>query len=319
MIDFALAPALVDARRIARAHAHIDRSLLESPMLELEIAGRRIALKNESGNRLGCFKGRGADWYVQDSLQPAYVCASAGNFGLALADAAARRGGRAVVFVASGANPYKVARIRAAGAEVIVAGDDFDAAKDAARAHARRHGLPMVEDGAITEIAEGAGTIAIELLRDARCDAVYVPVGNGALAAGVGAWIRAHAPLTAVIGVASAGARVMHDVWHAHRSADVEAARRAIRSAQSHTLADGIAVRVPVPAAVAALDQVLDDFVVVDDAALVAAQSLVAARTGLAVELSAVAGLAAILALASGADHGDGAAATIVTGANVAR
>jgi threonine dehydratase len=283
----------LSAERIAAARRVIDLSLQGTPV----VRDRDVLLKDETAGPLGCFKGRGADLFVAElGERTPLVCASAGNFGLAVADAGRRRGVPVTVFVSRNANPRKVARIRAAGGEVVVAGEDFDAAKDAARMHP---GACFVEDGDIAAISEGAGTIAAEL---EPVDVILVPVGNGALIAGIGTWMRAHHPRTRVIGVCASGAPVMRTCWHERRV--VEAPARV------DTIADGIAVRVPVPAAVDDLSHVVDDMLLVDDDQLRAAMEGLRARTGIVAEPSAVAGLAL-------AHRFTGRIATILTGGNV--
>jgi threonine dehydratase len=311
----------LSAARIEAARGLIEPAFLETPQRRDDGLSSRLGcelvIKDETAGPLGCFKGRGADLFVSRDL-PAHaretggpvVCASAGNFGLALADAGRRRGVPVVVFVATSANAFKVARIRDCGAEVIEVGRDFDAAKAAAREHALSRGCALVEDGAEIAIAEGAGTIAAELCGDGPLDAVVVPVGNGALIAGVGTWVRARSPATRVVGVCSAGAAVMRDCW-LRGSAD------AAGDARADTIADGIAVRVPVPAAVDDLALVVDEFVAVDDEQLLAAMVDLHALTGLAAEPSAVAGLAAI---AADRERFAGLrVATILTGGNLTR
>jgi threonine dehydratase len=297
-----LADMRLSAERVAAARRVIDPSLLATPV----VRDGDVLLKDETVGRLGCFKGRGADLFVaQRHERTPLVCASAGNFGLALADAGRRRGVPVTVFVSRHANPRKVARIRSAGGEVIVAGDDFDAAKEAARAH---RGGQFVEDGDIAAISEGAGTIAAELGEQLATvgftdlDFILVPVGNGALIAGIGTWMRAHHPQTRVIGVCATGAPVMRDCWRERRVVDPPA--------RVGTIADGIAVRVPVPAAVEDLGHVVDDMLLVDDDQLRAAMQALRARTGIIAEPSAVAGLAL-------AHQFTGRVATILTGGNV--
>src|SRR5919197_606067 len=121
-------------------------------------------------------------------------------------------------------------------------------------AHAQRTGARLVEDGAEPAIAEGAGSIAVELSQwPETIDAVYVPVGNGALITGVGHWLKAYAPRTEVVGVCAAGAPAMLESWSAG----------AVR-ATDHvaTIADGIAVRVPVDLAVQHLASSVDRMLV---------------------------------------------------------
>lgn len=280
--------------RVAAARGLIERSFLDTPQRSYPELSKRLGcdlvIKDETAGPLGCFKGRGADLHVRQ-LRDArgLVCASAGNFGLALADAGQRASIPVTVFASTQASAFKLTRIRQYGGNVIQEGEDFDAAKDAARAYAAVRGLAFVEDGAEVAITEGAGTIALELDADGPFDAVVIPVGNGALAAGMGTWIRHGSASTRIVGVCSEGAPVMRECWlHGF-----DAARTDVGIA---TIADGIAVRVPVPEAVDDLSHVLHDFVLASDAQLRSAMGLVRELTGLVAEPSAVAGIAAIAA-----------------------
>jgi threonine dehydratase len=301
----------LSADRIDAARGQIDGRFLDTPSWSHPALsswlGCELVVKDEGQTALGCFKGRGADLFVHRLAGPGrLVCASAGNFGLALADAGRRRGLPVVVFVSTRASAFKVARIRALGAAIIASGDDFDAAKAAARAHAAGGGGTYVEDGAELAISEGAGTIGAEL-GDLAVDTVLAPVGNGALIAGIGTWLRARRPATRVIGVCSAGAPVMRDCWQR----GIEAAS----GARVDTIADGIAVRVPVPAAVDDIAAVVDDMVLVDDHAIVAAMRALYTLTGAVAEPSAVAGIAAIAAAPT--RFAGARVATVLTGSNL--
>jgi threonine dehydratase len=192
------------------------------------------------------------------------------------------------VFAAESANPLKVAAMRALGADVRLAGADFDAAKQHAREHAAAAGALYVEDGALPEIAEGAGTIALEVTEAAGVpDVALVPLGNGALVTGVGAWLRHAAPATRVVAVVASGAPSMLHSFHA---------RRAVPTERADTIADGIAVREPVPWAVEQMAATVDEVVAVEDAAIIQAMQLVHEHAGLVVEPAGAAGLAALLA-----------------------
>ncbi len=191
------------------------------------------------------------------------------------------------VFAAHTANPLKLEQMRRLGAEVVLVGDDFDAAKDAAREHAAGSGGRFVEDGAEPAIAEGAGSLAVELAEwPEPIDAVYVPVGNGALITGVGRWLKAHAPGTEVVGVCATGAPAMFESW---RAASPRSTERAA------TIADGIAVRVPVAQAVRNLGGSVDRMVLVEDSLLVEAMQVLFGALGVVVEPAGAAGLAGVL------------------------
>ena len=192
-----------------------------------------------------------------------------------------------VVFAAESANRLKLERMRELGADVRLAGCDFDEAKQHARAFADETGAHFIEDGREPAIAEGAGTIAMELGRWPQIfDFALIPLGNGALLAGIGTWMKATSPTTRRIGVCAAGAPSMarslqHEVPESTESVA--------------TIADGIAVRVPVPEALTDLAGVVDEVLLMDDQTLIAAMQLAFRHHGLVVEPAGVAGLAAAL------------------------
>ena len=280
---------------IAEAASSIDPVFTATPQYLCEalsaVLGCCLTLKVETANPIRSFKGRGADHFLARVVargdRRALVCASAGNFGQALAYACRRHGRALVVYAAENASPLKVARMRALGAEVRLAGEDFDAAKAAARAFAGDTGAWMVEDGREPEISEGAGSLAVELLaRGDAFDDLLVPLGNGALLNGVARWVKAASPATTVIGVCAEGADAMQCSWHDGRVVE----RAAVR-----TIADGIAVRVPVPEAVEDMRDQVDDVVLVDDGAIVEAMRLLFEHAGQVCEPAGAAGVAAIL------------------------
>ena len=192
-----------------------------------------------------------------------------------------------IVFAAETANPRKLARMRELGANVRLAGCDFDEAKQHARVFAHETGTWFIEDGREPAISEGAGTIALELCRWPHAfDFVLAPLGNGALLAGMGTWMKVHSPATRRIGVCAAGAPAMALSINSGAPESTESVA---------TIADGIAVRVPVPEALTDLSGVVDEVLLVEDEALVEAMQLLFRRHGLMVEPAGVAGLAAVI------------------------
>jgi threonine dehydratase len=298
---------VLDARR------HIDRVFLRSSLLTaaaLDAAtGCHVLAKSELANPIGCFKGRGADLFCATVLAPgeSVVCASAGNFGQGLAYAANRRGHACTVFASIRANPVKLDAMRRLGAEVRLSGMDFDAAKITAREHATQTGQRWVEDGAEPAIADGAGTLALELLDAAPFDTLVVPLGNGALLDGVGRVMRALAPQVRVVAVVAASAPAMKLSLEAGRSVATEHAQ---------TIADGIAVRVPIAATLPRLRECCDDIVAVSEAELFAAMQMIHRTLGIVVEPAGAAGVAAMLAEPT--RYAGQRIATILTGGNIA-
>jgi threonine dehydratase len=278
--------------RIREAAGLIDPVFLNTPQFVCEPLSEQLGitcvLKVECINPIRSFKGRGTDYLLQRLGHHAagFVCASAGNFGQGMAYAARKRGDRLTVFAAVNANPLKVDRMRALGATVVLEGADFDAAKEAAERTAAETGSMYVEDGLLAPITEGAGTVALELCRMERpLDAVFVPLGNGALVNGMGAWIKRFSPATKVVAVCPAGAPAMELSWRAGH---------AISTPTMSTIADGIAVRVPVPEALDDMRSTVDEMMLVTDEEILGAMRMLFAATALVVEPAGAAGLAAL-------------------------
>ena len=288
--------APISLERIEEARSIIDPVFLDTPQFRSddlsEALGADVSFKIECLNPIRSFKGRGACTFAhhnRDVGRFPWVCASAGNFGQGLAYAARERAIPLRVFAAETANPLKVSRMRSLGAEVTLAGRDFDAAKDAARLYAAESGATFVEDGRDPAITEGAGTIGIEILRfPDRFDAVLIPLGNGALLNGVGTWLKAHSPATAVIGVGAARAPSMERSFRSRTPVALEDS--------ASTVADGVATRVPVPEAVATMLDVADDVLLADEDAILASMRILFRELGLVVEGAGALTLAAATA-----------------------
>jgi threonine dehydratase len=271
------------------------------------LPGRTLFLKREDGHELGAFKWRGALPVVEEYRQQGHasvVTASTGNHGAATAWAAARHGMTAVVFVPERASAAKLELLRRLGAELVVGGADLDEAKAAGVEYARAHGLPFFQDGAEPAQYRGYGGIADEILAEVTPDAVLVPVGNGALLAGIGLRLGARSPATRRIGVVAAGAPVMARSFQAGQ---------VVESSQSATFADGMAVRVAIPFAVEALATAADEMAEVTDRAIAEAVGAFA-EAGMRVEGSAAAALAGAWQLE---DRLEGVVVLVVTGRNI--
>jgi len=301
--------------RITEAYALIPTIFRDSPQFVCEGLSRQLGLrvlcKIECINPIRSFKGRGAWFFLARegrSSEP-LVTASAGNFGQGIAYAARASGQRLVIFAATTADPAKVARMRALDADVRLTGSDFDAAKEEARRFALEHSLRFIEDGREPAISEGAGTIALELCQWLQpIDAVFVPVGNGALVNGIGRWMHAHAPTCRVIGVCAEGAPAMAESWRSGRLCT---------TAQAETVADTIAVRIPVPEALHEMESTVDEMILVSDDSLREAVRLLYRELGLVVEPSGAASLAAAIQAAS--QYRDRLVAIVISGGNFAQ
>ncbi len=284
------------------------------------IAGHPVVVKVETENPVGSFKGRGT-WLAVRRLAAdglvgrdrPVVVASSGNFGQGVAYAARAAGVGAVVFCDAAVNPVKADRIRALDADLRLVGRDFDEARAASEAFAAEGGLTLLVDGDDVSVATGAATIALEVT-DAtdrgelpQIANAYVPVGNGALIVGIGAWLRQRGGEgVRVAGVQSEAAPSMERSWREGRI---------VETSDAATYAEGIATRVPVPMALTLMDGRVDEMLLVGEADLHAAQAVLTSELGLTAEGSAAASWAGLLA---DRDRRSGASLVIVTGANVA-
>ena len=277
---------------IEDAYNIIDPVFLNSPQVMYDepegLPGVKLVLKIETLNPIRSFKGRGADLLISRlSDRAPIVCASAGNFGQAIAYSCRKRGISLKIFAAANANALKVARMRALGADVILYGEDFDTAKIEARRVAAKQGLRFVEDALDIETLEGAGTIALELMNfSVKPDVLVVSLGNGALFNGLAFVMRHYSPGTKLVAVQAEGAPAMVESYHA---------RRAIMHKEVNTIADGIAVRIPIEQALKDMEGMADDTILVSDDAIIRAMQWLLQNAGIAAEPAGAAGMAAIL------------------------
>ena len=270
----------------------IDPVFLHTPQYPADslsrLLGTKILIKVETANPIRSFKGRGAE-YLASKLPKGtkLLTASAGNFGQAMAYACGRRGIDLTVYASVNANLFKLERMRMLGAAVVLHGADFDEAKIEAKRAAGATGVRMVEDGFDAETGEGAGTIGIELAEwKEQIDAVLLPLGNGALACGVGRYLKEARPEIRVVAIQSEGAPAMLASWRR---------KEVVHFDSISTIADGIGVRIPIPECVRDMEGIIDDGIFVTDASLIAAMRLAHEHLGLVLEPSGAAGLAAIL------------------------
>jgi threonine dehydratase len=277
---------------IRHAARVIDPVFLRTPQYYAEplsrFLGCRIVVKVETANPIRSFKGRGAE-YLASKIPPKtkLITASAGNFGQAMAYACRGREIDLTVYASVNANRFKLERMRTLGATLGLHGEDFDAAKIEAKRVAHESGARLVEDGLDVETGEGAGTIGLELADwNEQLDAVLLPLGNGALACGVGRFLKHVRPEIRVIAIQSAGAPAMLESWRQ---------KRVITFDTISTIADGIGVRIPIPECVQDMEGVIDDGILVNDASLIEAMRLAHEHLGLVLEPSGAAGLAAVL------------------------
>lgn len=212
-----------------------------------EALGCTVWVKHENHGPTGAFKVRGGitfiDWLRRAHPdRPGIITATRGNHGQSQARAARAAGLRAVIYVPRGNSVEKNAAMRAFGAELVEFGEDFDTARVEAMRVAEAEGLYPVPPFH-RELVRGVATYALEFFTAApELDTVYVPIGCGSGICGVIAARDALGLRTKVVGVVSteaAGAKLSAEAGHV------------VETQSARTFADGMAVRVPVAAALA--------------------------------------------------------------------
>lgn len=212
-----LRAADVDAAS-ARLRGVVAPTRLEDCARLSTATGATVLLKREDQQAVRSYKLRGA-YNLMAQLDPAeraagVVCASAGNHAQGVAFACAALGIRGRIYLPRTTSRQKRDRIRAHGGdtvEVMLVGDTYDAAADAARRHEAETGAVLVPPFDDVRTMAGQGTVAREILQQLGRppDVLIVPVGGGGLIGGVVAYLSERAPAVRVIGVEPAGAASM--------------------------------------------------------------------------------------------------------------
>jgi threonine dehydratase len=228
--------------RILKARVYdvaIESPLDPAPRLSRRL-GNEVLLKREDLQPVFSFKLRGAYNKIAHLSEAAaargVICASAGNHAQGVALAARRRGVAALIVMPVTTPEIKVQAVADLGGEVVLHGDDYDAAYERALALSRERNLVFVHPFDDPDVIAGQGTIAVEVLRQTAgdLDAIFVPVGGGGLIAGIATYVKYLYPRIRVIGVEPEEAAGMYESLKAGRRVTLE---------RVGLFADGVAVK----------------------------------------------------------------------------
>ena len=229
--------------------------------------GCEVWVKHENHTPVGAFKVRGGLVYVERMKRErpgvaGIVSATRGNHGQSLAYAGRRFGVPVAIVVPRGNSVEKNASMRALGAELVEFGRDFDEARGEAARIAAARGYEMVAPFH-PDLVLGVASYALELLRAVpEIDTVYAPIGLGSGICGLIGVRDLLGLKTKIVGVQAEGA----DSY-----ARSFAAGRVVATERAETVADGMATRVPDPAAFEIIRNGADRIVTLSDAEIAAA------------------------------------------------
>lgn len=285
-------------------HTPLEYSYAFSEMTDAE-----VYLKLENFQRTGAFKIRGAMNRIETLSEGAktagVVTASAGNHAQGVALAATTEGVDAKVVMPEQAPISKIKATRGYGAEVVLAGADYDAAAEHAHRIEREEGRTYIHAFDDYDVMAGQGTIGLEIAEALPAvETVVVPVGGGGLISGIATVMDSETDAR-VIGVQAEGA-----------SAVAESLRKGerVEREQVDTIADGIAVRRTGEHTLPIIREHVDEVVTVTDAETAGALVALLERSKTLVEGAGAVSLAALLERAFGFEDDETVVAALCGG-----
>ena len=280
---------------IEAARARIAPAIYQSPCAYSETFSRasknRVYLKLENLQMTGSFKERGAlnklALLSEADRARGVMAASAGNHAQGLAYHATRLGIRARIFMPLTTPLIKVSATRGYGAEVVLAGANYDEAFAEATARCAEEGWVFVHPFDDEAVIAGQGTLGLEILAQyPYLEAVVVPIGGGGLIGGVACALKEVNPKVRVIGVQTSRLPSMRAALDGGAPVTLPAAT---------TIADGIAVRRAGEHTLPLVRRYVDDLVTVDEEEIAAAILFLLEREKTMAEGAGAAAVAALL------------------------
>lgn len=182
-----------------------------------------IYLKREDQQPVRSYKLRGAYNKMlslpDDERVKGIVCASAGNHAQGVAFSCRLLDITGNIFMPANTPAQKIKRVKALGGHHIkihLEGDTYDACADAAAVFATMHQMTMVPPFDDPYIIEGQATVGLEIMEDLPgIDYLFLPIGGGGLAAGVGPYVKSISTRVKIIGAEPTGAASMTAAFEA--------------------------------------------------------------------------------------------------------
>lgn len=207
---------------IVRAHHTLKEVIVRTPLQrDPNLSAKydcNVYLKREDLQIVRSFKIRGAYNKIRhlqpDELERGIVCASAGNHAQGVAYSCQALRIQGTIVMPSTTPSQKVTQVKRFGGtyvNVVLTGDTFDDAYDAAMKICEENGMTFIHPFDDPYIVAGNGTVGMEIMEslDAPADMVFVTIGGGGLVAGVSTYMKTVSPETRIIGVEPEGAASM--------------------------------------------------------------------------------------------------------------
>ncbi|MCX7986358.1 MAG: threonine ammonia-lyase [Bacteroidales bacterium] len=214
----------VKINEVQKAHERLKNVIVDTPLMhdlnQSEKHNANILLKREDLQIVRSYKIRGAYNKIaqldKKTLSKGIVCASAGNHAQGVAYSCRKLNIKGTIFMPTPTPKQKIKQVEFFGRqniEIILTGDTYDDAYNAAMQHVEKHKLEFIHPFDDPHVIEGQATIALEILADthSHIDFLFIPIGGGGLAAGVGSVFKLLSPDTKIIGIEPAGAPSMKE------------------------------------------------------------------------------------------------------------
>jgi len=286
---------LLDIKKIYDARERIKDVAVDTPFSYAphlsDISGCEVYLKKENLQVTGAFKIRGAYNKIASLSEEERACgvvaASAGNHAQGVALSASKFNIKAVIIMPESTPLTKVNGVKHYGAEVILAGTNYDEAYAYALKYGKENSLTFVHPFEDEVVMAGQGTVALDILDKCEdLDAVIIPVGGGGLISGMASAFKTLQPSIEVIGVSAKGAPALKNSFELGRAVDSTSVR---------TIADGIAVRDTSELTLSHILGTVDRFISVDDEEIASGILFLLEKQKLVVEGAGAVGVAALL------------------------
>lgn len=212
----------IKVNEVQKARERLRDVVINTPLMhDFSLSERynaNILLKREDLQVVRSYKIRGAfnkiSTLPSEKLKNGVVCASAGNHAQGVAYSCRKLGIKSTIFMPVPTPKQKITQVKFFGrsnVEIILTGDTYDDAFVAAQEYCQKHKSEFIHPFDDSQVIEGQATIALDILADTtvHVDYLFIPIGGGGLAAGVGSVFKALSPDTKIIGVEPAGAPSM--------------------------------------------------------------------------------------------------------------
>lgn len=209
----------ISLEKIYKAQQNIKGVVQSTPLVFMKNFSERyqanIYFKREDLQVVRSYKIRGAYNKIQGlteaELENGIVCASAGNHAQGVAYACQKLQVKGVIFMPFTTPHQKIDQVKMFGGnfvEIKLFGDSFDDSQKAAVEFCKAQKSTFVHPFDDFDVIAGQGTVGLEILNDSETsiDYLFLPVGGGGLASGVGNVFKALSPSTKIIGVEPKGA-----------------------------------------------------------------------------------------------------------------